>query len=125
MYNLVNDTEVTLHSQISGIGTHLTLDTTNNVVYWVLFTVESNYKIYKTTYNGTTSQIGPDQVGSIDSVDIAVGIEYLYILDSEEIKKYNKTTDTIAETISLRSKAKRMIFLAGKYKQSIVSMIIL
>ena len=114
MYNLTNDNEVILHDDIRGIATHLTVDTANKTVYWILFTTETNYKILKTTYDNQTSQIGPDQTGTVDSVDIAVGFGHFYVLDSGGIRKYNKTTNTLAETISLPSEATGMIVLAGK-----------
>ena len=114
MYNLTNDTEVTLHKNVTGIGTHLTVDNANKTVYWVLFTSETSYKIYRTTYDGQTLQIGPDQTGSVDSIDIEDGIGYFYILSSDEIKKYDKRTDTVAETISLATQATGMIVLTGK-----------
>ena len=78
--------------------------------------METNYKIYKTTYEGNTTQIGPDQTGTINTVDIAEGNGYFYILDtsSSEIRKYDKTTDTVASTISLAHEITRMIVVTGK-----------
>jgi chloramphenicol O-acetyltransferase len=116
-YNLADGTEETLHDSISGIGTYLTVDTKNKWVYWILFTSENNYKIFKTTYTGQTSQIGADQTGSVGDVDIAQGDGYFYILDSasSEIKKYNKTTETMVSAISISPGAERIIVVTGRY----------
>lgn len=107
---------MTLHDNPSGIGTHLAVDTTNKTVYWVLFTLETNYKIFKTTYEGHTTQIGPDQTGTFHTVDIAEGNGHFYILDttSSEIRKYDKTTDTVVSTISIPHEITRIIVVAGK-----------
>ena len=117
-YRLDENTSVTLDNDVGGIGTHLDVDTANKVVYWIHFTAETTYKIYKTTYEGNTTQIGADQTGSTTSVDIASGNGYFYILDTttSQINKYNKTTDTLVpvSTISLSPGAKRLIVLAGK-----------
>ena len=88
----------------------------NRIVYWILFTAETNYKVFKTTYDGQTSQIGTDQTGSVTTVDIAEGDGYFYILDSmtSEVSKYNKTTDEAVSTILLSPGAERMIVVAGK-----------
>ena len=74
------------------------------------------YKIYKTTYTGETTQIGPDQTGSLSGVDIAVGNGYFYILDSDasEVRKYNQTTDTLDTTISISPGVERMIVVTGR-----------
>ena len=106
---------VTLNDDIAGIGTHLAIDTANKVVYWIHFTTDTTYKIYKTTYGGETTQIGVDQTGSLTAVDIGQGNGYFYILNSvtKEISKYDKTNDAIASTISLPTGVTRMIVLAG------------
>lgn len=115
---MTNKIEVTIDDNVTGIGTHLAVDTTNKIVYWILFTVETSYKIYKTTYEGQTTQIGLDQTGSINNIDIAEGNGYFYILDSSssEIRKYDKTTDTVASTISLPHEVTRIIVVAGKWE---------
>ena len=117
-YSVANKIEVTIDDGETGIGTHLAVDTTNKTVYWILFTVETNYKIYKTTYEGHTTQIGPDQTGSINTIDIAEGNGYFYILDSTsyEIRKYDKATDLVASTISLAYEVTRIIVVAGKWE---------
>ena len=115
-YDVVAQNEVTLDNNVPGIGTHLAVDTTNQAVYWIHFTTDTNYKIYKTTYGGETSQIGPDQTGSVNNVDIAEGNGYFYILDSSssEIRKYDKTTHTISSTIPFTSEITGIIVVAGK-----------
>ncbi|XP_028415959.1 fibrillin-1-like [Dendronephthya gigantea] len=111
---ITDGTDQTLHDSITGIGTHLVLDTVNKTVYWVLFTSDSNYKILKTTYDGQTSQIGTDQSGGITTVDIADGNGYYYVLDSttSQIFKYDKSTDTMAAKISLSTEATRIVIAA-------------
>ncbi len=117
-YSLAEATIQTINDDIPGIGTHLAVDAVNKIVYWFHFTTDTNYKIYKTTYNGQTSQIGPDQTGSLTSVDIAEGNGYFYILDliKSEVRKYDKTTETIVSTISLSPGAARMIVITGKWR---------
>ena len=113
---MLEDTKQILHDNIPGIGTHLAVDTENRTVYWVLFTAETTYKIYKTTYTGETTQIGQDQTGSISRVDIAVGNGYFYILDSDasEVRKYNQTTGTLDTRISISPGAERIIAVTGR-----------
>ncbi|XP_028416438.1 pro-epidermal growth factor-like [Dendronephthya gigantea] len=115
-YSLAIGTDQTLDSGVTEIGTHLALDIVNKTVYWILFTSETNYKILKTTYDGQTSQIGTDQSGSITTVDIADGNGYYYILDTttSQIDKYDKSTDTVATTISLSTEATRIIVVFDK-----------
>ncbi|XP_028416721.1 pro-epidermal growth factor-like [Dendronephthya gigantea] len=119
-YSLTNGAVQTLHNSIIGIGTHLALDTVNKTVYWILFTSDTNYKILKTTYDGQTSQIGIDQSGGVTTVDIADGNGYYYILDTttSEIDKYDKSTDTVAATISLSTKATRIIIVEAALPRS-------
>ena len=115
-YSLADGTDQTLHNSIPGIGTHLALDTANKTVYWILFTTDTNYKIFKTTYDGHTSQIGTDQTGGVTTVDIADGNGYYYILDTttSKINKYDKSTDTVATTFSLSAQATRIIVVGGE-----------
>jgi DNA-binding beta-propeller fold protein YncE len=115
-YSLPEDAELTINDNITGIGTHLAVDTSNKIVYWIHFTDDTDYKIYKTTYDGQTSQIGLDQTGSLTTVDIGEGNGFFYILDSgtSEVRKYDKTTDTEVSTISVSPGAARMIVVAGK-----------
>ncbi|XP_028413538.1 pro-epidermal growth factor-like, partial [Dendronephthya gigantea] len=115
-YSLADGTIHILHFGVNEIGTHLALDTVNKTVYWILFTTDSNYKILKTTYDGLTSQIGTDQSGGITTVDIADGNGYYYILDTitSQIDKYDKSTNTVAATISLSTEATRMIVVSDK-----------
>ncbi|CAB3989722.1 Hypothetical predicted protein [Paramuricea clavata] len=115
-YNLAEGTIHSINDNPSGIGTHLAVDTVNKTVYWILFTIETNYNIYKTTYDGQTSQIESDQTGSVNTVDIAEGDGFFYIFDSttSKVSKYDKTTDMVVSTISLSPGAERIIVVAGK-----------
>ncbi|CAB4017929.1 RNA-directed DNA polymerase from mobile element jockey [Paramuricea clavata] len=115
-YSLAEGAIQNINDNPPGIGTHLAVDTVNRSVYWILFTAETSYKIYKTTYDGQTSQIGSDQVGSVTTVDIAEGDGYFYILDSmtSEVSKYNKATEILVNTISLSPGAERMIVVADQ-----------
>ncbi|CAB4024592.1 Hypothetical predicted protein, partial [Paramuricea clavata] len=113
-YNLIEGTFENINDNPPGIGTHLAVDSVNKTVYWILFTADTSYKIYKTTYDGQTSQIGSDKTGTVTTVDIAEGDGYFYILDSttSEVSKYNKTTDMVVSTISLSPGAERIIVVA-------------
>ena len=77
----------------------------------------------KTTYSGATSQIGADQTAqSFNDVDIAQGDEYIYILDSasSEIRKFNKTTETMVSTISISPEVQRIIVVTGRYRLQLI-----
>ena len=99
-----------------GISTHLTIDETNKVVYWIHFTNENPYKIYKTPYDGASQEIGSGS-GLTSNIDITEGDEFYYILDSSvlTIKKYNKSSNFLTSTITVPSGTQRMIMVIGKY----------
>ena len=98
-----------------GIGTHLTIDETNRVVYWIHFTSENHYNIYKTPYDGASQQIGSG-TGQTSNIYITEGEDFYYILDSSDsnIKKYNKISNFSTSTITVPSGTKRMIMIIGK-----------
>ena len=101
---------------VAGISTHLTVDETNKIVYWIHFTSETAYKIYKTPYDGASQQIGSGS-GLTSDIYITEGEDFYYILDSSDsnIKKYNKSSDSVTSFITVPSGTKRIIVAKGKY----------
>ena len=100
---------------VAGISTHLTVDETNKIVYWIHFTSETAYKIYKTPYDGASQQIGSGS-GQSSDIYITEGEDFYYILDSfdSNIKKYNKSSDSVTSTITVPSGTKSIIMVIGK-----------
>ena len=100
---------------VAGISTHLTVDETNKIVYWIHFTSETAYKIYKTPYDGASQQIGSGS-GLTSNIYITEGEDFYYILDSSNlnIAKYNKSSNFLTSTITVPSGTKRMIMVIGK-----------
>ena len=100
---------------VAGISTHLTVDETNKIVYWIHFTSETAYKIYKTPYDGASQQIGSGS-GLTSNIYITEGEDFYYILDSSNlnIAKYTKSSNFLTSTITLPSGTKRMIMVNGK-----------
>ena len=100
---------------VAGISTHLTVDETNKIVYWIHFTSETAYKIYKTPYDGASQQIGSGS-GLTSNIYITEGEDFYYILDSSNlnIAKYNKSSNLLTSTITVPSGTKRMIMVIGK-----------
>ena len=85
------------------------------MVYWIHFTSETAYKIYKTPYDGASQQIGSGS-GQSSDVYITEGEDFYYILDSfdSNIKKYNKSSDSVTSTITVPSGTKSIIMVIGK-----------
>ena len=85
---------------VAGISTHLTVDETNKIVYWIHFISETAYKIYKTPYDGASQKIGSGS-GLTSNIYITEGEEFYYILDSSDskIKKYNKSSDFLTKPL--------------------------
>ena len=100
---------------VAGISTHLTVDETNKIVYWIHFISETAYTIYKTPYDGASQQIGSGS-GLTSNIYITEGEDFYYILDSSDsnIKKYNKSSDFLTNTITVSSGTRRMIMVIGK-----------
>ena len=101
---------------VAGISTHLTVDETNKIVYWIHFTSETAYIIYKTPYDGASQQIGSGS-GRTSNIYITEGEDFYYILDSSDsnIKKYNKSSDSVTSFITVPSGTKRIMVATGKY----------
>ena len=114
-YSLTENMLDIMDNGVSGISTHLTIDETNKMVYWIHFTSETAYKIYKTPYDGASQQIGSGS-GQSSDIYITEGEDFYYILDSfdSNIKKYNKSSDSVTSTITVPSGTKRMIMVIGK-----------
>ena len=114
-YSLTENMLDIMDNGVSGISTHLTIDETNKMVYWIHFTSETAYKIYKTPYDGASQQIGSGS-GQSSDIYITEGEDFYYILDSSDsnIKKYNKSSDSVTSTITVPSGTKSIIMVIGK-----------
>ena len=114
-YSLTENMLDIMDNGVSGISTHLTIDETNKMVYWIHFTSETAYKIYKTPYDGASQQIGSGS-GQSSDIYITEGEDFYYILDSfdSNIKKYNKSSDSVTSTITVPSGTKSIIMVIGK-----------
>ena len=115
-YSLTENMLDIMDNGVSGISTHLTIDETNKMVYWIHFTSETAYKIYKTPYDGASQQIGSGS-GLTSNIYITEGEDFYYILDSSDsnIKKYNKSSDSVTSFITVPSGTKRIMVATGKY----------
>ena len=93
-YSLVDGTLDTLNDATTGISTHLSVDVSNKMIYWIHFTNETSYDVYKTTYNGS-SWVIDSGVRTNDNLDITQGAKYCYIKDSiaAKINTYDKETN--------------------------------
>ena len=114
-YSLTENMLDIMDNGVAGISTHLTVDETNTIVYWIHFTSETAYRIYKTSYDGASQQIGSGS-GQTNNIYIAEGEGFYYILDSSNlnIAKYTKSSNFLTSTITLPSGTKRMIMVNGK-----------
>ena len=124
-YNLANENETILDDNVTRTGTHLAVDTTNktSTVYWILFTSEANYKIYKTIIMRAKQHrldlikrgVLTIQILLRGMVTFISLIQPLHVVKALEIRKYDKATDTVASTISLAHEISRIIIVAGRY----------
>ena len=115
-YSLTEDILHVVDSGRSGFSTHLALDVSNKTIYSIHFSAETTYNIYKTSYDGVSTRIISDQTGLVSNVDITVGENYFYVLDSanSEINRYNKSSDTFDQKIVVSSGTKKVIIVVGK-----------
>ena len=115
-YSLAENMLDVMDNGVPGISTHLTIDETKKIVYWIHFTSETAYKIYKTPYDGASQQIGSGS-GLTSNIYITEGEDFYYILDSSDsnIKKYNKSSDSVTSFITVPSGTKRIMVATGKY----------
>ena len=114
-YSLTENMLDIMDNGVAGISTHLTVDETNTIVYWIHFTSETAYRIYKTSYDGASQQIGSGS-GRTSNIYITEGEDFYYILDSSNlnIAKYTKSSNFLTSTITVPSGTKRMIMVIGK-----------
>ena len=114
-YYLLDDTLHTLHDNPRGKSSHLAVDHDNQTIYWILFSDETDYSVKKTTYDGqTTDQFSG--TGATSDVDITQGNGYFYILYSTTsvIKKYDKSTGTLVDTLPAPKVTERIHLITGK-----------
>ena len=114
-YSLTENMLVIMDDGVPGISTHLTVDETNKIVYWIHFTNDIPYKIFKTPYDGASQELGSGS-GQTSNIYITEGEDFYYILDSSNlnIAKYNKSSNLLTSTITVPSGTKRMIMVIGK-----------
>ena len=114
-YSLTENMLDIMDGGVPGISTHLTVDETNKIVYWIHFTNDIPYKIFKTPYDGASQELGSGS-GQTSNIYITEGEDFYYILDSSNlnIAKYNKSSNLLTSTITVPSGTKRMIMVIGK-----------
>ena len=114
-YSLTENMLDIMDDGVAGISTHLTVDETNKIVYWIHFTNDIPYKIFKTPYDGASQELGSGS-GQTSNIYITEGEDFYYILDSSNlnIAKYNKSSNFLTSTITVPSGTKRMIMVIGK-----------
>ena len=114
-YSLTENMLVIMDDGVPGISTHLTVDETNKIVYWIHFTNDIPYKIFKTPYDGASQELGSGS-GQTSNIYITEGEDFYYILDSSNlnIAKYNKSSNLLTSTITVPSGTRRMIMVIGK-----------
>ena len=114
-YSLTENMVDIMDDGVPGISTHLSVDETNKIVYWIHFTNYIPYKIFKTPYDGASQELGSGS-GQTSNIYITEGEDFYYILDSSNlnIAKYNKSSNLLTSTITVPSGTKRMIMVIGK-----------
>ena len=114
-YSLTENMLDIMDDGVAGISTHLTVDETNKIVYWIHFTNDIPYKIFKTPYDGASQELGSGS-GQTSNIYITEGEDFYYILDSSNlnIAKYNKSSNLLTSTITVPSGTRRMIMVIGK-----------
>ena len=114
-YSLTENMVDIMDDGVPGISTHLSVDETNKIVYWIHFTNDIPYKIFKTPYDGASQELGSGS-GQTSNIYITEGEDFYYILDSSNlnIAKYNKSSNLLTSTITVPSGTKRMIMVIGK-----------
>ena len=114
-YSLTENMVDIMDDGVPGISTHLSVDETNKIVYWIHFTNDIPYKIFKTPYDGASQELGSGS-GQTSNIYITEGEDFYYILDSSNlnIAKYNKSSNLLTSTITVPSGTRRMIMVIGK-----------
>ena len=118
-YFLDNRTLETLHSDPSGISTHLAVDSDEECVYWIhyLFGNANDFTLYKTSYDNMTTQVLTGS-RSNTNIDVTVGDGYYYLLDSttSKIEQYSKDNDSLVGAFSIGGGTKRIFLVEGTSK---------
>ena len=114
-YSLEDGSLFVLDNSAPGISTGLTVDQQNKIVYWIHHASSTLYKIFKTTYDGNTTQI-TEQSGASGGIDITEGFRFWYLLNvsSSTISKYSKMNDMLYARFPVYTGAKSILHIEGK-----------
>ena len=114
-YSFTNNTLEILHDTPLGISTHVAVDSDSKMLYWIHYTAETEYTVYKTSYGGQSTIIIRGEGDSTD-IDITVGMDSFYILDSSKatITKYDKETHLKVSALSIAQTSGSILLIKGK-----------
>ena len=106
----------TLDDATFGISTHVSVDSENKMVYWVHYTAETSYTVYRTSYAGQTSSLFTGSGDSRD-IDVTVGMDSFYILVSlkAEVTRYNKDNNSKISALSVGDTTERIVLIEGRF----------
>ena len=94
----------------------MAVDFRNGAIYWISYTSQTDtYYMLKTLYNGTTTTV-MSFPGPKVNVDLAVGDDYLYFMDSQEkeIQYFDRSNDSLLGSISIENSASQILTVKGK-----------
>ena len=113
VYNITSGEVRTLYNAQSS-SIRLTVDRQNQMIYWVSYNADHSLMLRKTDYSGNTTLITSSFGASGQPAVTHIG-DYYYVLDSTEsiFRKYNKTTDTVVQNITVYGGAREIIGTKG------------
>ena len=115
VYNITSDEVRTLYNDNSS-SVRLTVDRLNQIIYWISYNADGSLMLRKTDYSANTTLITSSFGASGQPAVTQIG-DYYYVLDSTEsiIHKYNKTTDTVVQNITVYGGATDIIGTSGMW----------
>ena len=101
VFNITNNDLRTLYNANSS-SIRLTVDRLNQMIYWISYNPDSSLMLRKTDYSGNTTVISSSFGKSGSPAITQLGGCY-YVLDSTRsiIRKYDKTSDTVVQNITI------------------------
>ncbi|CAB3992803.1 mucin-4-like isoform X1 [Paramuricea clavata] len=111
VYNITSGGEARTLYNANSSSIRLTIDRLNQIIYWISYNTESNsLMLRKTDYNGNTTVITGSFAQSGRPAITQIG-DYYYVLDSTQsiIRKYDKATDTVVQSITVYGGATEII----------------
>ena len=113
-YSFLSGNLNTLHDTKFGISTHVSVDPDNKMIYWIHYTQETSYTVYRTTYSGQTISLFTGK-GDSRNIDVTVGMDSFYILDSAETKitRYKKNNNSKISILPVGATTKRIVLIEG------------